>query len=30
MLGLPHAVRALRHRNFALFASGQAVALIGY
>ncbi|MGZ8156217.1 MAG: MFS transporter [Burkholderiales bacterium] len=25
-----HLLRALRHRNFALFASGQAVALIGY
>ncbi|MGZ8203372.1 MAG: MFS transporter, partial [Burkholderiales bacterium] len=25
-----HPLRALRHRNFALFASGQAVALIGY
>lgn len=26
----PTVFRALRHRNFALFASGQAVALIGY
>jgi MFS family permease len=29
-LALSNPVRALRHRNFALFASGQAVALIGY
>jgi MFS family permease len=29
-LGISNPVRALRHRNFALFASGQAVALIGY
>jgi MFS family permease len=29
-LGIANPVRALRHRNFALFASGQAVALIGY
>jgi MFS family permease len=28
--GTLNALRALRHRNFALFASGQAVALIGY
>ena len=30
MLGTLNALRALRHHNFALFASGQAVALIGY
>src|SRR3982751_6231278 len=30
MLGTLNALRALRHRNFALFASGQSVALIGY